>query len=157
MTSARVGQRADVDLPRRTLLSGVLFGCGAAAAMVDLFVFHLGLQWHHFYDRSTTAVALTADGFLHAAAWLVTVWGLFLLADVRRRGVVRWARWTGAVLAGLGGFQLVDAVVNHKLLRLHQVRYDVELLPYDVAWTGSAVVLLLVGLAVLRRTRPGRT
>ena len=29
---------------RRTVLSGVLFGAGVAASIVDLFVFHLGLQ-----------------------------------------------------------------------------------------------------------------
>ena len=141
---------------RRTVLSGVLFGCGVAASVVDLFVFHLGLQWHHFYDLSTTQVALAADGFFHAVGWFVTVWGLFLLADVRRRAEVSWSRWTGAVAVGLGGFQLLDGVVNHKILGIHQIRYGVDLLVYDVVWIGSAVVVLLVGLVVLRRARPGR-
>lgn len=75
--------------------AGLLFGCGIAASMIDLFIFHLGLQWHHFYDRSTTQVALTVDAFFHAAGWCITVWGLFLLADVRRRTEVAWKRWTG--------------------------------------------------------------
>lgn len=139
---------------RRTVASGFLFGCGIAAAMIDLFIFHLGLQWHHFYDLSTTQVALTADGFFHAFAWFITVWGLFLLADVRRRGHVAWPRWTAAVITGVGFFQLFDGVVNHKILGIHQVRYGVDLLPYDVAWIGSAIVLLLIGLAMLWRTRP---
>jgi uncharacterized membrane protein len=141
---------------RRTVLSGFLFGCGIAASLIDLFVFHLWLQWHHFYDRSTTEVALTADGFFHAAAWFVTVWGLFLLADVRRRGVVSWRRWAGAVITGVGFFQLFDGVIDHKVLRIHQIRYDVDLLPYDVVWIGSAVLVLATGLLVLWRTRPGR-
>jgi uncharacterized membrane protein len=137
----------------RTVLSGFLFGCGIAASVIDLFVFHLGLQWHHFYDLSTTEVALTADGFFHAFGWFLTVGGLFLLADVRRRtGVVR-ARWTGAVLAGVGAFQLLDGVVSHKILGIHQIRYGVDLLVYDVTWIGSAVLVLLAGLVVLRRTR----
>lgn len=138
----------------RTVLSGFLFGCGIAASVIDLFVFHLALHWHHFYDLSTTEVALTADGFFHAFGWFVTVGGLFLLADVRRRDGVRWARWTGAVLAGVGAFQLLDGVVNHKLLGIHQIRYGVDLLLYDVTWIGSAVLVLLAGLVVLRRTRP---
>lgn len=151
----RGGGRVDVD--RRTVASGVLFGCGIAASIIDLFVFHLGLQWHHFYDRSTTRVALTADGVFHAVGWFITVWGLFLLADVRRRTEVAWTRWVGAVITGVGFFQLLDGVVNHKVLRIHQVRYDVDLLPYDVVWTGSAVLVLLLGLALLARTRPSRT
>lgn len=143
-------------LDRRAVLSGFLFGCGIAASIIDLFIFHLALQWHHFYDRSTTAVALTADGFFHAFAWFITVWGLFLLADVRRRTGINWRRWSAAVTAGVGLFQLVDGVVNHKILGIHQVRYDVNLVPYDVAWIGSAVVILLIGLFLLRRTRPAR-
>lgn len=141
---------------RRVLVSGFLFGCGVAASVIDLFVFHLGLQWHHFYDRSTPQVALTADGFFHAVGWAVTVWGLFLLADARRREAVRWARWVGSVLAGVGGFQLLDGVLNHKILGIHQIRYGVDLLPYDVAWIGGAVLVLLAGLLVVARTRPGR-
>jgi uncharacterized membrane protein len=150
----RPGARTrEVDPSRRLVVSGVLFGAGIAASVVDLFLFHLVLQWHHFYDLGTTEMAIAADGFFHAVAWGMTVAGLFLLVDARRRGEVRWPRWTGAVLAGLGGFQLLDAVVNHKLLGIHQVRYDVDLVPYDVAWIGSAIVVLAVGLVVLWRTR----
>jgi len=141
---------------RRTVVSGFLFGCGVAASIIDLAVFHLGLQWHHFYDLSTTEVALVADGVFHALGWFVTVWSLFLLADVRRRAEVVWRRWAGAVTAGVGAFQLFDGVVDHKVLGIHQIRYGVDLLPYDVVWIGSAVVVLLAGLVVLRRTRPAR-
>lgn len=148
---------APPDLDRRTLVSGFLFGCGIAAAMIDLFIFHLGLQWHHFYDLSTTEIALLSDGIFHAVAWFITVAGLFLLADIRRRGEVAWARWTGAVILGVGCFQLLDGVLNHKVLRIHQVRYGVDLLPYDVAWIGSAVLLIILGLIVVLRTRRSRT
>ncbi|MCS5479562.1 DUF2243 domain-containing protein [Corynebacterium sp. YIM 101645] len=138
---------------RHLVLSGVLFGCGIAGSVIDLFIFHLGLQWHHFYDLSTTRVALTSDGFFHAFTWLITVWGLFLLVDTRRRGPVRWGHWTGAVLMGVGFFQLFDGVVNHKILGIHQIRYGVDLFVYDLVWIGSAVVVLLAGLAVLWWTR----
>lgn len=60
------------------------------------------------------------------------------------------------MVAGVGFFQLLDGVVDHKVLRIHQIRYGVDLLPYDVAWIGSAVLLLVAGLLMLRRTRPTR-
>ena len=82
---------------------------------------------------------------------------LFLLADIRRRGAMSWGRWTGGLLAGLGAFQLVDGVVLHKVLRIHQIRYDVDLLVYDATWIGTAVLALAAGLLLLRRTRPHRT
>ncbi|KUG58053.1 DUF2243 domain-containing protein [Nesterenkonia jeotgali] len=141
-------------MARRIVLSGVLFGCGIAASMIDLFIFHLALQWHHFYDLSTTEIALTADGFFHAFGWFITIWGLFLLADVRRRTAVPWTRWTGAVLTGVGFFQLLDGVLSNKVLGIHQIRYGVDLFLYDLTWIGSAGALLLIGLLILRRTRP---
>lgn len=140
---------------RRVALSGFLFGCGVAASMIDLFIFHLSLQWHHFYDLSTLQVALTADGFFHAFGWFITIWGLFLLADIRRRTGVRWGHWAGGVVLGVGVFQLFDGIVDHKVLRIHQIRYGVDLLPYDLVWNGSAVVAIVIGLLVLWRT--GRT
>lgn len=152
-----VGVDPPALLDRRLLFSGFLFGCGIAASMIDLFIFHLVLQWHHFYDLSTTQVALAADGFFHAFGWFITIWGLFLLADVRRRTKVAWTRWTGAVITGVGFFQLLDGVISHKLLGIHQIRYDVDLLSYDLAWIGSAVLILLLGIVVLGRTRSART
>lgn len=156
MSRAETGpnRATEPSTDRRLLMSGFLFGCGIAASMIDLFIFHLALQWHHFYDLSTTEMALTADGFFHAFGWFITIWGLFLLADVRRRTNVAWGRWAGAVTTGVGFFQLLDGVVSHKLLGIHQIRYEVDLLPYDLTWIGSAVLVLLVGLFVLRRTRP---
>ncbi|WP_149083579.1 MULTISPECIES: DUF2243 domain-containing protein [Microbacterium] len=144
-------------LDRRLLLSGFLFGCGIAASMIDLFVFHLVLHWHHFYDLSTSEIALVSDGFFHAFGWFITILGAFLLADVRRREPVRWTRWAGAVIAGVGFFQLFDGVADHKLLRIHQIRYGVELLLYDTVWIVSAIVLLAIGSLLVWRTRSVRT
>lgn len=141
---------------KQTVLSGFLFGCGIAASMIDLFIFHLGLQWHHFYDLSTHEIALLTDGIFHAFGWFITVWGLFLLADIRRRGGVNWKCWAGAVVLGVGSFQLLDGVLNHKILGIHQIRYGVDLLLYDTVWIGSAVLFMVIGLLVLRMTRSSR-
>ena len=127
----------------------------AIMAAVDVIAFHQLLAWHHFYDRSTSDVALASDGLLHAVEIVVIVAGLFLYADLRRRDEVagRWA-WSGLFI-GLGGFQLFDGLVDHKVLRLHQIRYDVDLLPYDLAWNAGAALLLLIGVLLLIRARQG--
>jgi len=44
--------------------------------------------------------------------------------------------------------------VQHKLLGLHQIRYGVDLLGYDVAWNVAGGVGLVAGLLLL--TRPSR-
>jgi uncharacterized membrane protein len=138
--------------PGRSLTAGVLIGVGVAA-FIDETVFHQLLHWHHFYDRSTPTAGLVSDGFFHAGGWLSVVAGLFLFADLQRRGATAHQRvWAGGLL-GWGAFQVYDGVIQHKLLGLHQIRYDVDLLPYDLAWNVSGGLGIVLGLVLLRRSR----
>ncbi|MFC6021357.1 DUF2243 domain-containing protein [Plantactinospora solaniradicis] len=138
--------------PGRSATAAALIGVGLMAG-IDEIVFHQLLNWHHFYDRSTPTLGLFSDGLLHAGELVALVAGFFLIADLRRhRALVPRAAWAGLFL-GSGGFQLFDGVVDHKLLRVHQIRYGVDLVPYDVAWIGVAVLLLAVGALLARRIR----
>jgi uncharacterized membrane protein len=139
----------------RVAWSGVLVGLGVAG-FVDETVFHQLLHWHHFYDKSTPAAGLVSDGLFHAFSWFATVAGLFLLVAARREGPVPAARWWGGLMAGAGAFQLYDGIVQHKLLRLHQIRYGVDLSPYDWTWNVLAAVLLVAGIGLLARTAHAR-
>jgi uncharacterized membrane protein len=136
-------------------LSGALFGI-AVAGFVDESVFHQLLHWHKFYDRSTTEVGLVSDGLFHAFSFFAAVAGLFLLAELRRRRELVWSRGVGATLIGAGAFQLYDGTVQHKVMGLHQIRYGVDLLPYDVVWIVVAVALIIAGVVLLLRNRAVR-
>ena len=135
------------------LRATAVIGIGLMAA-IDEIVFHQLLAWHHFYDRSTPAFGLFTDGLLHAAELVAVVAGFFLYADARRHGPVDSTTGWAGFLIGAGGFQLFDGVVDHKLLRVHQIRYGVDhLWIYDLAWNAAAVALLLAGLVLWRRSR----
>ncbi|WP_027410681.1 DUF2243 domain-containing protein [Anoxybacteroides tepidamans] len=136
----------------RNLWSGFLFGLGLVA-FIDEAVFHQLLHWHHFYDKSTTSIGLVSDGLFHAFSWFATVGSLFMLADLRRRNALRLTRWWGGVLLGAGIFQLYDGTIQHKLMRLHQIRYNVHILPYDLTWNILAVVMIVVGATLIIRAR----
>lgn len=140
----------------KNIWSGVLFGIGLMA-LVDEIIFHQLLQWHHFYDRSTPFIGIMSDGLLNAFALFALVIGLFMFADLRRRNTAHMRKWTGGVFAGLGGFQLFDGIVSHKVLQIHQVRYVENTLPYDLAWNISGAILLLVGLFLLYTAKRRRT
>ena len=158
MTTPQTHEAAEqrVTPAGRNVLSGVLLGVGIAA-FVDETVFHQLLHWHHFYDKSTPAAGLVSDGIFHALGWFATVAALFLFADLRRRGAFRGRRWWGGLLVGAGGFQLYDGTVQHKLMRLHQIRYDVDLAPYDWTWNVVALLMIIGGVVLLRRShRSGR-
>jgi uncharacterized membrane protein len=127
------------------------------AGFVDETVFHQLLHWHHFYDRSTSSWGLVSDGIFHAASWFCMVGGLFLFADLRRRGTWFGVAHAAGFCLGLGGFQLYDGIVQHKWWHLHEIRYDVGLLPYDLSWNVVAAVVLLAGVALLARARRAPT
>ena len=143
-----------------SLATGVLIGIGLVATL-DEVVLHQLLDWHHFYDlpsRQGTAltdrarrVGLLSDGLLHVVATAVLVVGVLRLGNAGAVPAVLASRrlWAGICL-GFGGFNLYDATIQHKLLRLHQVRRDaVDQLPYDLAFGGAALVILLLGVWLL--------
>lgn len=140
---------------RRNFWSGFLFGLGLIA-FVDEVVFHQLLRWHHFYDKSTTDIGLISDGLFHAFSWFATVAGLFLFADLRRRKGFWFKRWLAGMLVGVGGFQLYDGIIQHKMMRLHQIRYVDNVFIYDVVWNVIAAVILLAGIVLMRQTRKSR-
>lgn len=71
---------------KRTLAATLLIGC-AVMAGVDEIIFHQLLGWHHFYDGSTSAVALFSDGLLHSAELIALVAGC-------------WCSWDGHLCPG---------------------------------------------------------
>ncbi|MBP2367122.1 DUF2243 domain-containing protein [Pseudonocardia parietis] len=131
----------------RNVIAGVLLGLGTVA-FVDEVVFHQLLHWHHFYDLATTEVGLVSDGLFHAFSWFATVAGLLMVAALRREHLFAGMTWTAGLLTGAGFFQLYDGVVQHKLMGLHQIRYDVDLLPYDLTWNVIAAALLVAGIVL---------
>lgn len=144
----------DVASGRRThtTWSGVLIGIGLAGTL-DEVLLHQILHWHHFYDRATPAVGLVTDGLFHIVSTLLLAIGIYRLWTDHARPYPGWQwRLWGGLGVGAGGFNLYDATIQHKVLRLHQVRPDApNWLPYDLAFGGVALALLIGGVVLLRR------
>jgi uncharacterized membrane protein len=135
-----------------SMWSGALIGIGIAG-FLDEAVFHQILHWHHFYDKSTPTVGLVSDGLFHAFSWFAVVGGLFWFAALRRGGGWWRRRWWAGLCFGLGGFQFYDGTIQHKLLGLHQIRYQVTIWPYDLIWDVVAVIALVIGAVLLSHAR----
>jgi uncharacterized membrane protein len=135
----------------RNTISGYLFGLGFVA-FFDEVVFHQLLHWHHFYDKSTTSIGLVSDGLFHAFSWFATIGGLFLFADLRRRSALWLTRWWGGVLLGAGIFQFFDGTIQHKVWRIHQIRYVDNVYIYDWIWNITAVIMIIAGVMITLRT-----
>jgi uncharacterized membrane protein len=118
----------------RLFWAGILLGLGFGG-FFDGIVFHQLLQWHHMltsagYPPDSVAnlqVNTLADGAFHAATYVFTAAGLFVLWRALRgpRGRVTGWYLIGAMIMGWGIFNLVEGLVNHHLLGIHHVREDV--------------------------------
>ena len=163
MTSGTAtGRRSGTGPPSRA--PGLLTGIGLGG-LVDGIVIHQVLQWHHMvshverYPVTTLAgleVNTLADGFFHVGAWLcVLVGSLGVLVSWRRgRLAPSWAFHVGLLLAGWGGFNLAEGVVDHHLLQLHHVRDDLGgPLSWDLGFLAFGVLLLAGGLLLHARGR----
>jgi uncharacterized membrane protein len=165
-TTTRLGRRADAprlahDAVARPRLPGILLGIGLGG-LVDGIVLHQILQWHHMLTSEgsypdTTIAGLEAntlaDGLFHAATWIVTVAGLWVLW--RRTNGWRWAAsgraLVGWTLVGWGAFDLVEGLVDHELLGLHHVREGVgHRTAYDLGFLAFGAVLVLGGWVLAR-------
>ena len=136
----------------RNLWAGILFGLGLVG-FIDEVVFHQLLHWHHFYDKSTSDIGLVSDGLFHAFSWFATIGSSFLIADLHRRNAFWAKRWIGGILLGGGAFQLYDGIIQHKWMRLHQIRYYVDIRPYDWVWNLIAAGMIIAGIILITRTR----
>ncbi|NEU31056.1 DUF2243 domain-containing protein [bacterium LRH843] len=134
------------------LWSGILFGLGFVA-FLDEAIFHQLLHWHHFYDKSTTTIGLVSDGLFHAFSWFATVGSLFMVADLRRRDAFWFKRWWGGKMLGGGAFQLYDGTIQHKVMKIHQIRYVENIFIYDLIWNTVAAIMIAIGIFLVFRTQ----
>jgi len=137
------------------LRPGIYLGIGAMGA-IDEIVFHQLLQWHHFYIHTHLHGQIVSDGLLHVFTLSMLLLGAVLLWERRRliAAVPGRRPFLAGFFFGLGGFQLFDGIVAHKVLRLHPIREGVDnLLPYDLAWNAVAVLLFVAGWIVWRQYR----
>jgi uncharacterized membrane protein len=109
----------------------ILLGAGLGG-LLDGIVLHAIAQWH-------------------GAAWLLTLAGVAALWNgLRSPGRLPATRTLlGYMLVGWGGVKLVEGIVNHHLLELHQVRdLPPHVVFYDWAFIVLSGALILLGLAL---------
>jgi uncharacterized membrane protein len=135
---------------KRGASAGLVLGIGLGG-FADGIALHQIAQWHNMGSavlRPDTMEAMKQnmvwDGLFHAATWLITLAGVWLLWRDARQGAVRRARvFAGQMLMGWAAFNLVEGIIDHHLLNLHHVRDLPEHVPaYDWAFLLIGGVLL---------------
>lgn len=140
--------------------TGVVLGVGMGG-FIDGIVLHQLLQVHEMLSAWRPPVTLLEakvnmfwDGLFHVFTWLTTAVGIGMLwrvtgrADVPRSGLVL----AGGLVLGWGVFNVVEGVIDHHLLNIHNV---VENSPSPMAWNlaflGFSILLALLGRWMIQR------
>jgi uncharacterized membrane protein len=150
-------QSRPVNNIRSLLWSGVILGIGLIGSL-DEILLHQLLQWHTFYVHTTLYWRIVSDGVFHlVSAGLLLGGGLRLAWQQPQFGDPMQLRaLIAGMLLGMGGFNLYDGTIQHKLLQLHPVREGVpNLLFYDLAFNALALALLLLGWRLWHSLRTG--
>jgi uncharacterized membrane protein len=146
--------------PVPVMTTAMVLGIGVGG-FIDGIVLHHILQWHEMLSNKIPAtdyvgksVNMFWDGIFHAFTLLVTLVGIILLwkllyrKDIDRSGFLLG----GGMLLGWGIFNIVEGVIDHHWLRLHNVREiaaDPEV--WNFGFLGLSIVLLLAGYALTRK------
>lgn len=142
---------------RRYVAGGLLLGVGLGG-FVDGIVFHQLLQWHHLLTSAadeSLSWHTTWDGVFHALTWVATLGGALLVVRSWERPPLR--KTLGLLLAGWGGFNVVDSVLSHWLLGLHHIREDVaNPLPWDLGFFAISLVLVASGWVLSLQSAHGQ-
>ncbi len=155
----RIAQTGAREASASPVTLGVILGIGIAGTL-DEVILHQLLQWHNYYVHTTESGRIISDGLFHLFSSACLALGALLLW--RRRHAARMPGdsrlLASGILLGLGGFNLFDGTIQHKLLGLHQVREGVaNTLPYDLAFIGIALTVFVAGWLLRRSVRRSRT
>ena len=162
--------KADVKAyPNRVILSPVPLATAATVigigmgGFIDGIVLHQILQVHEMLSNKIPAteyigksINMFWDGIFHAFCFIVVMigivllWKLLMRQEVNRSGKLL----SGGLLTGWALFNIVEGIIDHQLLKLHNV---IELAHnHDVAnysFLGFSVIMLVVGYSLIRKSR----
>jgi uncharacterized membrane protein len=146
------------DSQRPLVSAGAVLGMGLGG-FFDGILFHQILQLHGMLTgrlpKDTIAnveINMFWDGVFHAATWLLTVLGVWLLFRTAQRGdsVLSTRTLAGALAIGWGSFNLVEGAIDHHVLHLHHVVERLGVSAFDWAFLASGVLLIALGWLAVR-------
>ena len=153
--NAGVAVLSPVPLTTASVVLGIGFG-----GFMDGIVLHQILQVHEMLSNKIPAtdyvgksVNMFWDGIFHAFCLLVAFVGVVLLWRLLGRKNVDCSGklFSAGLLLGWGIFNLVEGILDHQILKLHNViEYATNHAPGNYAFLGVSIVMLMLGWILFR-------
>lgn len=141
--------------------AAIVLGIGLGGFM-DGIIFHQILQWHqlisnklppvNFIDKS---VNMFWDGIFHLFSLIVVFVGIVLFWKLFRRKNINKSGFIlmGGLLTGWGLFNIVEGLIDHLLLKLHNVR---EITAFPELWNYGfllfSLMMAILGYSLIRKS-----
>lgn len=130
----------------------------------DGTILHQILQWHEMLSNKipptsviNKSVNMFWDGIFHFFCLIVVIIGLFLLMKLFFRNdiVISWKTFIGGLFLGWGIFNIVEGIINHQILKLHNVReITSEVEVWNYGFLGISVIFLIIAWILIRQGMP---
>ena len=139
-----------------------ILGIGIGGFIDGIFL-HQILQWHEMISNKmppttyvTKSVNMFWDGIFHAFTLLVTIVGIVMLWKLlHRKNIDRSGNlMAGGLVLGWGLFNIVEGIMDHHVLKLHNVR---EVTTNMAAWNYGfllfSVLLIIIGWRLVHQNK----
>jgi uncharacterized membrane protein len=161
---ARVASNLNVAVlsPVPLTTASTILGIGLGG-FIDGIVLHQILQWHEMLSNRVPAtdyigksINMFWDGIFHLFCLIVVLIGVVLLWKLlKRKDVDRSGKLLGGgLLLGWGLFNLVEGLIGHHILKLHNV---MELFPNhnigNYSFLASSLFMLLIGYMLVSQRK----
>ena len=143
----------------RATVAGILIGIGMGG-FVDGIVLHQIAQWHNMlsnivppHTMDGMRVNMTWDGLFHALTWIITLVGILQLrsAAYALDPIPSVQAFTGQLILGWGIFNLVEGIIDHQILGIHNVREVPNYTVYNLTFLAvGGVLFILIGWLLMR-------
>lgn len=140
--------------------AAIILGIGLGG-FADGIVLHQILQWHEMLSSKIPATTYTGksinmfwDGIFHAFCLLVVLTGIVLLwKAARRTGTDRSGKLlAGGLWFGWGLFNIVEGIINHQLLKLHNVmEFSARPEVFNLSFLAISVLFLAFGYGLMQK------
>jgi uncharacterized membrane protein len=143
--------------------ASVTLGIGIGG-FIDGTILHQVLQWHEMLSNKIPPLTLINksvnmfwDGIFHLFCLIVTFIGITLLFRIlfRKDVIITLKTFAGGLLLGWGIFNVVEGIIDHQVLKLHNVREvtaDVDL--WNYGFLGISILFVLIAIAMIKSGTP---
>lgn len=148
--------------PAPMVTASMVLGIGLGG-FIDGIVLHQIFQWHEMLSAKIPAtnyvgksINMFWDGIFHLFCLIVVFigivlfWKLLFRKDIDRSGKLL----VGGLLMGWALFNIVEGIIDHHLLKLHNVfEYTQNHFTANAIFLGLSVLLAVLGYAIIRSHR----